>query len=280
MNYTRKEFIILLIILITAINSKMYKIDQFEHPLLQNLTEITFDEEIKDDDHTPLIVIFYMHTCPYCKAALEAIIKFSEKNANNNNTNKQMKMGKVECDDNMFFCLRFNVTRVPYIIIIQNKKLYDTSKSLVNEQSIYQFINEERIIFNGKEIPEAIGIISWLFKTFEDAMGYLNRAFDKINKTYFIHYTGIIHWTGNHTVGLLVLGLIIIISLEFLFIYCCCNLSLKKGKKIKEIKEEIKENSNGKQKEVNDKNDESDSEDVDNLNNKQEDTDSKKLKHE
>ena len=256
-------FIILIIINIsfTFVTSHSYKIQEFEHPLLHNLTESTFDEEIQNENHTPWLIVFYMHTCPYCKTAIDAINKFTDKNKDNDKQH-QIKLGKVECDDNMFFCSRFNVTQVPYIVIIQNQKLYECSRTLINEQSISNFITEEKSIDRGKDIPRSIGVIWFLFKSIEDAVMHLDKYIGRLIKRYIDQN---IEWTPFHTVGLLIGTLMIIVFIEILCLVYCC----------------VDKNKNNKKETVNDNNQQNDANKIEKkaeVNDVNEDNTNKKLK--
>lgn len=205
-------------------SSKIYKIEHFQHPMLHNLTDLIFDDEVQNGIQDPWLVIFYMHTCPYCKMALEAVLKYS--NSTNNN---MMKLGKVECDENMFLCLRFNITNVPYITIFQNNRFYAASKPLTTEQSLSQFISEERSFDTGKEIPPSFGYINFLFKSFQEAIDYINKTFANLNKYFFKNN---FEWTINHTILLLVSILLFIILLEILCFCCCCKPKKKEKMKV------------------------------------------------
>jgi len=151
-----------------------------------------------------------------------------------------IKLTQVECDQNKFFCTRFTVNKVPYIIIIKNKKLYEPDKPLQNEDSIAEFINEDKPIEKGKDIPGSIGIIWFLYINFENFIMDLNKILDGLSKHYINDY---VTWSIYHTVGLIVLTLTLIIIIELVILTYCCDSKVKKVKtKLKEISEESKEN--------------------------------------
>lgn len=90
--------------------------------------------------NTKWLIVFYERNCFLCQLTLNLIketLIFEYKDDN------KMKFGSVNCDDNFFLSLRFNITQIPYIVLIENEKIYQF-KNTINKDEIINFINREK----------------------------------------------------------------------------------------------------------------------------------------
>jgi len=233
--------IILFFLLTVMVNfTKQEIIGSLEHPLFKNLTGSTFDDEVKSG--SSWFIVFYTATCPYCKQALKLITKYLD----GDDRNTEMNFGKVECDEyNTFICYRFNITRIPYIIILENNRMYELN-SFKNENSLIDFINSEKEVDGGVEIPPSLGWFFLIKRSFEEASEYSHEIFSNLIKdTLKLN----IEWTYYHSLGVMITCILITILFEIYLVLGCLNMFTGKYKK-KDNKvdttERQKDSSNGK----------------------------------
>ena len=82
------------------------------------------DSKIKlaSETNFKLFLLFYVNNCEYCNMALKILKTQVIKNFEDED---EISFGSINLDEqkNVWFGLRFNVTRIPYIILIENKKI-------------------------------------------------------------------------------------------------------------------------------------------------------------
>jgi len=191
--------------------------------LIRNLTDATFETMVKNGNPNPWLVVFHLKSCYYCRNALKNLKEYAR-----NNALEEIKLGKVDCDQNMFSCLRFNITKVPYIVIIQNNKMYELTKPATNADVFTNFINEERVFESGEEIPQSIGMLWFLYRNVEEAFLLFHSWISPIVKE---NVGDNINWTIYHSVGLIIGVLVFILILEiYILSYCFRSKKLPRNK--------------------------------------------------
>ena len=121
------------------------------HKLIE-LNDKNFDTKIKYNVNKKWFIIFYVNSCSYCERMLHVVENEIIPNYNNDNT---IEFGVVNCHDNIWLPLRFNITYIPYTVLI------DTSKKQMFEFKLYgtfEHINE--FIESEKDNKDAIVIPS------------------------------------------------------------------------------------------------------------------------
>ena len=99
--------------------------------MVNNLNEENFESEVIKSDKTT-IVDFYADWCGPCKMMSPVIDKIAEENAEN------IKVGKVNVDENQDLAMKYNVMSIPTILIFKNGNISKsfigvTSKSEIEE---------------------------------------------------------------------------------------------------------------------------------------------------
>ena len=134
------------------------------------------DSQIKSASETnfKLFLLFYVNNCEYCNMALKILKTQVIKNFEDED---EISFGSINLDEqkNVWFGLRFNVTKIPYIILIENKKMYLYQKNFESKEVI-KFINEEKNIEDALDIPDEITF----FTKFKAAMRELGGNIEKI----------------------------------------------------------------------------------------------------
>jgi hypothetical protein len=200
----RITLIILILTLICCKNNTIHEIN-----------DSNFDNEVKDGFVTPWLLIFFLQSCPHCKNANDALNRMSE---NQEFTDLNVNLGHIDCNTNVMSCMRFNITRVPYIAYVDKNKMFEF-ENLPTEHSLLKFIKEEKALENSKQLPTAFSYLGLIFKLMRDTVVIANEFFGEFvnNKLGFE-----IKWTSEYTIALFVISMIIIVVLEYyLLIYCC-----------------------------------------------------------
>ena len=180
-----------------------------------------------------LFLIFYVNNCQYCNMAIKILKNQIIKNYEDED---EINFGTINLDNqkNAWLGLRFNVTRIPYIILIERNKMYLFQKNF-EEKGVINFINEEKNIEDAFDIPEEITF----FSKFKAAMNELSSKIEKVLEMYGINKK----WGIKLSYFVIIVGVISFIYLENKLIDYCKN-SYKKKDNNDENNNNIKENVN------------------------------------
>ena len=253
---------LLKISLVTAKQIKILEGDLFNQEL-QNIIQ----------SKSKLFLIFFARNCEYCGYSVRVL---KERVVPHYEDDDEVSFGVVNLDrqSNFWIGLQFNITQIPYIILIENRKMY-RFKEQFDESIVVQFINEEKNIEDAFDIPEDIG----LYKKINFFMtGIIQKTSNIFNKLGFNNF-----WSNTFSIILLAIFFIYLVYLEHnllnwirKIVNFCLNRKKKKDnniendtnsdkkkdnidekkkeKKDEEPKEEIKENNKEDKKEENKEN--------------------------
>ena len=141
------------------------------------LNDSDFDLTIQKGNNNRWLILFYLETCYHCyhaRTVLNRILEFKEyKNIN------KIKFASVEVEKNSQCNDRFNVSQVPYIILVENGTMIEFD-SYANEKNLINFIetNYTNTTYDIKIFPK-FSIFKYYFHQFERSIYY---AADEINK--------------------------------------------------------------------------------------------------
>ena len=108
----------------------------------KNILELKGDnfDKITTIPNTKWLIVFQGNDCFLCQITLKIISdKVIAEYKDDNKTN----FGVVNCDDNFFICLRFNITKITYVVLIEDEKIYQF-KASINKEELINFINREK----------------------------------------------------------------------------------------------------------------------------------------
>lgn len=115
------------------------------------LTDSSFDLRINNNNKKKWFIVFYTNTCAYCETTLHILENEILPHYENDTT---IEFGIINCNDNTWLPLRFNITYIPYSILI------DISTQQMFEYKYYNtfdfitsFIDYEHINLNASSIP-------------------------------------------------------------------------------------------------------------------------------
>ena len=184
---------------------------------IHDLNDLFFDYMIRDGKIYRWFILFYSKTCGHCMRAKREIKKVFEELKSNDS----LRFAQIEAYDNTMTNVRFNITGVPYIIIVENNTMHELDL-YPNYENLKKFIftNFSEVKDELKPFPKKVRFhyVAWvIFKqTLDSVTASVNKFLTKKNiKIQFNPYAFIL------TV------LITIITCCFgcvkFCIYCCCN---------------------------------------------------------
>lgn len=221
---------ILLIILITLLSN----ISSSKKVMILEADQLDSQIKIASESNYKLFLLFYANNCQYCTMALKILKNQIVKNFEDED---EISFGSINLDEqkNIWLGLRFNVTRIPYVVLIENKKMYLYNYNF-DEKAVINFINEEKNIEDALDIPEEMTFF-WKLKS---AMDELNENIEKILEKFGVNKT----FGMKLAYILIILAIILFLYLENKLIDCCRNYFCNKRVNINEIKNEDEINKN------------------------------------
>ena len=101
--------------------------------MINIFNEENFENEVINSEKTT-IVDFYADWCGPCKMMSPVIDKIAEENAEN------IKVGKVNVDDNQDLAMKYNVMSIPTILVFKNGNIANTFVGVTPKQEIEEAI--------------------------------------------------------------------------------------------------------------------------------------------
>jgi hypothetical protein len=188
------------------------------------------------------ILMFYVEQCPYCKKAKDAFRLLAGRDELADESFANLKIGQIDCTYNNWSCLRFNITRVPTVYLIEHEKLFEF-KYLMNDENLLKFLADGKIIKEGKEVPPPLGFMQIISYMFTESVAILDKRIEK----FFTEFLNLeITWSRTYTIIVLIAFMVSTIVIEYYIIERCCfsnrghKVNEKKENR-KEVKEELKE---------------------------------------
>ena len=103
-----------------------------------NLTSSNLDNFVQNGKYNRWLLIFYSEDCKFCKHIITLVNKIIEEKEFKND----IKFGKVELTYNLRLQIRFNITKIPFIVLVTNYHMYEM-KFLPTEESLTNFIDSD-----------------------------------------------------------------------------------------------------------------------------------------
>ena len=224
---------------------------EFLNDKIYELSDMTFEDSINAGKYYKWCVIFYLKTCGHCKRAKNARDKIFKKVSD-----PKVRFAQLETEENMITNFRFNVTAVPYIVLIENNSMLELEK-YPNEENLLNFCQSNFSNFEKEIIPYpkpiGMGKVSWIM--FRETINGLVYQINIYLKKYGINH----QLNFNEFLILVVLFLVIGGFLEYYLLSLCLNdkyeKEIKKQIELIEKNEKIKKSKNKKEKDKKENND-------------------------
>ena len=189
----------------------------FSGSKIHELNDLFFDYKIRDGKIYRWFILFYSKTCGHCMRAKREIKKVFEELK----TNDTLRFAQIEAYDNTMTNVRFNITGVPYIIVVENNTMYELDL-YPNYENLKKFIftTFSEVKDEIKPFPKKVKFhyVAWvIFKqTLDSVTASVNNLLKRKNiKIQFNPYVFIL--TVLLSIILCCFGCV------KCCIYCCCN---------------------------------------------------------
>ena len=128
---------------------------------IYELNDISFDYIIRDGTIYRWFIIFYSRSCGHCRRAKKEISKIFNDYKNISN----LRFAQIEAYQNIMTNVRFNISGVPYMILIENDSIYEM-ELFPNYENLKDFIftNFSDVEDELKPIPKKVkfAYVAWL----------------------------------------------------------------------------------------------------------------------
>ena len=181
------------------------------------LNDLNFDHLIRDGKIYRWFILFFSKTCGHCRRAKKEINKIFQEFKNNGT----IRFAEMEAYDNTLTNVRFNITGVPYIILVENKSIYELDL-FPNYDNLKNFIftNFSEVEEELKPLPKKVRFTYVAWVIFKQTLDSITGSFNNLLKR-----KGINIKFNSYVFILTVLSLIIICCFGMVkcCVYCCCN---------------------------------------------------------
>ena len=152
------------------------------------LNNNNFDSYVKNGNENRWLLIFYAESSSYCRGTKSLIDKIIEEKKYKNINN--IKFGSVDIDRNLKLQMRFNITGIPVVLLVENNKMLELSNIPI-EENLIKSIEIETLVndkFTLKDFPQDINIIELFRRLLSFTLKYLSTIINSYLKDYKINY--------------------------------------------------------------------------------------------
>jgi glutaredoxin-related protein len=203
-------------LIISTKKSSENKTSYIPNNQIYDVNDLTIDFLIKDGTKYRWLILFYLSTCEHCAEAKEKLLKIYQ-NYNNTNT----RFAQIEIHNNIITNFRFNITGVPYIILVENKKIFEFQE-YPNEKNLIKFLNTSFDDVKDEifDFPKQVNLfyVIWTY------ISQYIEVFAQFLSVFFYYYTGIeYNFQVWHVIFIGIMILVIFCTLEYWLLGFCCN---------------------------------------------------------
>ena len=223
-------------------------------PEIMELYDSNFDQVIQNGNNNRWLILFYLQTCYHCyraRTVLNRILELRDYKVINN-----IKFASVEVGINTKCDVRFNISGVPYIILVENNTMYEL-ELYANEKNLIRFIETDfkNVTNELKPFPH-MNILKYYYTLFYNSINY---AAELINN--FLNSKNINFKFTALTLFLSYILLCFAFCFSIIYLATKCTNS-QKNNKIKNNSEKKNENNDDEKKVLNENNNINDNEEI------------------
>lgn len=232
--------LILFLSIISIIISAEEKAESKKNPTVVNKNMVELDGNIFDQQvfqaskrADKWFIIFFTGNCPYCYHCVKLL---NDKIIDHYGDNSKVKFGVVNLDHqkNVWLGVRFNITRVPFIIFIENNRMYHFTQQF-DERVVYNFIDEEKNFEDSVSVPEEVNYLTKMRLIYSEFAERCRIKMQSILDKYGINFK----WNGGCTLILVILAFFLIMLSESFMMKGVKKLVF--GKKMEEVQNNIQD---------------------------------------
>ena len=208
------------------------------------LNNYNLDSLVKKGEENRWLIIFYAETCSFCKTVKSLIDKIIEEKKYKNINN--IKFGSVDIDYNLYLQMRFNVTGIPVLLLVENNKMLELS-NIPEEENLMRSIEIESIEKDKdiKDFPKEINYFEFSIRLISFYLSRIPLSVNELLSNYNIK-----HELGSNSVSLLLIFISAAIGAVIYILFNKC-FGEKKLEKKNEKNNEEKNNEGEKKEEKN-----------------------------
>jgi len=156
-------------------SNKDNKIKKEEKSEINILNDNNFDSLVKNGKDNRWLIIFFIESCYHCERAIQVLKNILYKNQFSSVNN--IKFGQIDISKNSKTNFRFNITEVPYIILIENNSMIELI-DYPNERNFLNFMESNFSKWRNIFPMPKIGLFRYYYIYFKNSLDFL---VDKIN---------------------------------------------------------------------------------------------------
>ena len=203
---------------------------------IYELSDGNFDIVIQNGNNYRWFVLFYVSTCGHCRRAKKEIKAVFDKKEYGSN----LRFAQIETQSNVMTSIRFNITQIPYIVLMENNTMIEMTK-YPNQNNIIDFIKTN---FTNNTEDEILAIpVRPAFYYIAYVMLKESAESLRIYIMRFLHSKGYDFEIKSYHLIIGFVGIFsVIILLECWLVSCCC----KEDFDFAELEKKLKEKENQK----------------------------------
>ena len=203
---------------------------------IYELSDGNFDIVIQNGNNYRWFVLFYVSTCGHCRRAKKEIKAVFDKKEYGSN----LRFAQIETQSNVMTSIRFNITQIPYIVLMENNTMIEMTK-YPNQNNIIDFIKTN---FTNNTEDEILAIpVRPAFYYIAYVMLKESAESLRIYIIRFLHSKGYDFEIKSYHLIIGFVGIFsVIILLECWLVSCCC----KEDFDFAELEKKLKEKENQK----------------------------------
>ena len=178
---------------------------------IHELNDITFDYIIREGKIYRWFILFYSRSCGHCRRAKKEILKIFDDYKNISN----LRFAEMEAYQNTMTNVRFNITGVPYMILVENSTIYEMDL-FPNYDNLKDFIftNFSEVEEELKPLPRKVKFAYVAYLILKQTLDDITDNFNKFLKRKGINFQ-------FNTLGFVAVIVSLIILCCWGVIHCC-----------------------------------------------------------